>query len=198
MLRIELDLVAANDVEARRAHPWVVAFGHRPMYCSNGDGDDCTKEDSKVRTSGLEALFYEGGVDLSFEAHEHSYERMFPVYNNTVHNVYNQSCVDDVGCTGQTVYASPTAPIHIVTGAAGCNENFGECINPISKHRGPWSAVYLQKGGTYSYGRLTAHNRSVLQWQVVVAEEETMVDDVIITASSHGPRSRHRTPQRPQ
>ena len=23
-------------------------MGHRPMYCSNSDGDDCTKENSKV------------------------------------------------------------------------------------------------------------------------------------------------------
>lgn len=31
----------------RTAHPWIVAFGHRPMYCSSGD--DCATSDSKVR-----------------------------------------------------------------------------------------------------------------------------------------------------
>ena len=44
---IQADLAAANRNRAKV--PWVIAFGHRPMYCSNDDGDDCTKEDSLVR-----------------------------------------------------------------------------------------------------------------------------------------------------
>ena len=31
-----------------------------------------------------EKLLYKYGVDLHFQAHEHSYERMWPVYNMTV------------------------------------------------------------------------------------------------------------------
>ena len=41
------DLAAAN--QKRDKVPWVIAYGHRPMYCSNDDGDDCTLPDSKVR-----------------------------------------------------------------------------------------------------------------------------------------------------
>lgn len=41
------DLQEANANRDQR--PWVIAFGHRPMYCSNNDRDDCTKEESKVR-----------------------------------------------------------------------------------------------------------------------------------------------------
>ena len=33
----------------------------------------------------MEKLFYDAGVDLQFYAHEHSYERLLPVYNLTVH-----------------------------------------------------------------------------------------------------------------
>lgn len=45
-------------------------MGHRPMYCTNDDNDDCTKFDDRVRvglpyvkTYGLEELFYKNGVD---------------------------------------------------------------------------------------------------------------------------------------
>jgi hypothetical protein len=34
------DLTAAN--KNRDATPWIIAMGHRPMYCSNSNFDDCT------------------------------------------------------------------------------------------------------------------------------------------------------------
>ena len=113
---------------------------------------------------------------------------MFPVYDYGEVQIYDQSCRNDDGCAGQTVYEEPRSMVHIVTGAAGCNEDAGTCINPILKSRGNWSAFYLQAPGTYSYGRLTAHNSTVLQWEVVLAEEERVVDDVIVHSSRHGPR----------
>ena len=41
------DLRKANAQRDER--PWIIAFGHRPMYCSTNDGDDCTKNSSLVR-----------------------------------------------------------------------------------------------------------------------------------------------------
>jgi hypothetical protein len=45
-------------------------MGHRPMYCTNDDHDDCNNFDDRVRTGlpfihayGLEDLFYKYGVD---------------------------------------------------------------------------------------------------------------------------------------
>ena len=34
----------------RAARPWIITMGHRPMYCSNADLDDCTWHESKVGT----------------------------------------------------------------------------------------------------------------------------------------------------
>jgi len=53
------------------------------MYCSNSNRDDCTKALSRLRREpyNLEQLFHEAGVDLILEAHEHSYERLYPLYN---------------------------------------------------------------------------------------------------------------------
>ncbi len=39
----------ANRPENRAQRPWIITMGHRPMYCSNDDGDDCTNFQSYVR-----------------------------------------------------------------------------------------------------------------------------------------------------
>jgi len=52
-------------------------------------------------------IVYRNGVDLEIWAHEHSYERTWPLYD---YNVYNGS-VDEP-------YTDPGAPVHIVTGSA--------------------------------------------------------------------------------
>jgi hypothetical protein len=84
------------------------------MYCSNNNTDDCTKHETRVRVGvpfihlfGLEDLFMKNGVDLAIWAHEHSYERMFPLYN---HRVYNGSVEEP--------YRNPKALVHVTTGSA--------------------------------------------------------------------------------
>lgn len=63
------------------------------MYCANQDNDDCTHYYRDlvrrgygwplpwIKIFGLEDMFYKYGVDLQFYAHEHSYERMWPLYD---------------------------------------------------------------------------------------------------------------------
>jgi hypothetical protein len=60
-----------------------------------------------VHAYGLEDLFYNYGVDVEFWAHEHIYERMFPLYDR---KVYNGSV--------QEPYNNPKAPVHIIAGSA--------------------------------------------------------------------------------
>lgn len=71
--------------------PWIVTFGHRPMYCSNDNDNDCTHSETLTRVGlpfthffGLEDLFYKYGVDVEIWAHEHSYERLWPIYDYKV------------------------------------------------------------------------------------------------------------------
>lgn len=115
---LQKDLIEATKPENRQLRPWIVVFGHRPMYCSNENGDDCTHSQTLVRVGlpftnffALEPLLYKYGVDIEIWAHEHSYERLWPIYD---YKVYNGS--------KEEPYKNPGAPVHIITGSAGCKE----------------------------------------------------------------------------
>ena len=69
------DLKQANLPENRSKRPWIVIFGHRPMYCSSNDNDDCTHFSTILRIGipffhifGVEDLLMEYNVDLGNKA----------------------------------------------------------------------------------------------------------------------------------
>lgn len=159
------DLAAVN----RNATPFVVLGLHQPFYCSpNDDTDDCHEGLSLVR-AGLEDIIYKGGVDVVFGAHEHSYERNYPVYQSK----WNASR------TGPGAYVDYTAPIHILTGAAGCPEN----QDPWQATGNPFSAVRIND---YGYGRLTVMNRTTLRWVYIDNVAGQVKDEVFIVKHAPG------------
>lgn len=153
---LEQDLIEANLPENRKQRPWIIVMGHRPMYCSNENNDDCTHHETLTRVGlpflhffGLEKLLYDYGVDLEIWAHEHSYERLWPIYN---YKVYNGSY--------EHPYVNPQAPVQFVTGSAGCKEgreNFTDA-------RPSWSSFISRD---YGYTRLKAYNRTHLHLEQV-------------------------------
>ena len=46
---LEQDLIAANSAANRSTRPWIIAYGHRPFYCSNIDPTDCNVSTSRIR-----------------------------------------------------------------------------------------------------------------------------------------------------
>lgn len=64
----------------RQRTPWVLVMSHMGWYNSN-TGHWMEAEHTR---SYLEPLLYEYGVDILLGGHIHSYERSFPVYNNTL------------------------------------------------------------------------------------------------------------------
>ncbi len=142
--------------------------------CSNTD-DDCIKPGSGGATIQpyVEKLFYDQGVDIEMWAHEHSYERTWPVYNFTV-TQYN--------------YINPKAPVHLISGAAGCNEDSGLCENPILHSKGDWSA-YRTFGyfHPYSYGHLRPYNNSAMYWDQIRSTDMHRYDQIDIIQTNHGP-----------
>uniref|UniRef100_A0A9J2PIR3 Purple acid phosphatase n=2 Tax=Ascaris TaxID=6251 RepID=A0A9J2PIR3_ASCLU len=171
------DLKAASD--NRDEHPWIITLGHRPMYCSDFDGDDCTKYEARTRTGlpgthayALEKLFYTYGVDLEIWAHEHSYERMWPLYNRTVYNGTISPYVD------------PPAPVHIVTGSAGCQEN----TDPFIEHPPPWSAF---RSSNYGFSRMQIFNSTHLYFEQLAASKTEVEDSFWLVKHKHGMYTAH-------
>ena len=106
---LKADLESVN----RSQQPWIVVFGHRPMYCAEGWWD-CANYSTKTQfgldlngtlSYGLEVVLYNYKVDVAIWGHKHSYERMWPVYNYTVFNNMTKP------------YVNPKATIHFTTGS---------------------------------------------------------------------------------
>ncbi|KAF2355295.1 Iron/zinc purple acid phosphatase-like C-terminal domain [Trinorchestia longiramus] len=209
------DLQAATSPAARAERPWIIVYGHRPMYCSTRDQDDCTNHNCRTRVGlpllhwcvaartgvlllelvcccwnwcvaagtgvlllelvcccwnwcvaagtgvlllklvhwyGLESVLYEYGVDLAIWAHEHAYERLYPIYNYTVLPGLDHP------------YVNPRGPVHFTTGSAGCNEK----LDDFKLVQPEWSAVRINE---YGYTRLTVHNASHLYWEQVADDQ---------------------------
>ncbi|KAA3680468.1 acid phosphatase type 7 [Paragonimus westermani] len=183
---LQKDLEEANRPENRRARPWIIVMAHRPMYCSNNDDPmHCDNVDNIVRIGfyyeengtrgyymGLEELFYKNGVDLIIAAHEHSYERFWPVYNRTVCNA-----------SAENPYVNPPAPVHIVTGSAGCSEG----VDPFTPGGQPWSAF---RSDEYGFTRMYILNGTHLTVEQVSAEQEhvgKVIDSFTVVNHNHGP-----------
>merc|ERR1719436_27981 len=114
------ELKKSTAPEARKIRPWIILYGHRPMYCSTSNDFDhmCDEQANpmkngfpKIGIPGLEQLLWDYNVDVAIWAHEHNYERMWPVYDGKVFNGSKEE-----------PYTNPKAPVHITTGSAGCHE----------------------------------------------------------------------------
>ncbi|KAI1719822.1 calcineurin-like phosphoesterase domain-containing protein [Ditylenchus destructor] len=171
-----------NDLEKANRNrdkvPWIITMGHRPMYCSDLDGDDCTQYNSIIRTGlpivhayALEKLFYQYGVDLEIWAHEHTFERMYAVYNRTVYN------------GTQAPYVDPPAPVHVVTGSAGCQEH----TDPFVPDPNPWSAF---RSSNYGFSRMQIFNATHLYFEQTLAANETVEDSFWLIKNTHKPYTR--------
>jgi len=176
---LERDLIEANKPENRKLRPWIITYGHRPMYCSNDNDADCTQSETLIRVGlpithffGLEDLFYNYGVDVEIWAHEHSYERFWPIYN---YQVLNGSYDEP--------YRNPRAPVHLVTGSAGCKEG----RTPFVKKPPAWSAFQSQD---YGYTRMQALNTTHLHFEQVSDDKEgEVIDSFWIIKDTHLPYS---------
>jgi hypothetical protein len=174
---LQADLIAAS---ANRAQvPWICVMSHYPMYCSSvtlggkehndGQGDEdpgnftgCWSYGTAISQlrEDLEPLMQAHHVDVYFAGHEHDYEVIWPIVNNTV---------------VARNFTNPTAPVHIVTGAGGA---------PALDRFGPPAPFTKSQLSAWGYGRLTTTNDSVLTYSHVLNSNGSIYDVVNIVRST--------------
>tara|TARA_B100001750_G_scaffold227878_1_gene221893 strand:- start:1936 stop:3261 length:1326 start_codon:yes stop_codon:yes gene_type:complete len=124
---LEQDLASVNREET----PFVVVYGHKPMYSSNSyHGSEV-----ELRTA-LEELYVNQGVDLVIAGHDHFYERTWPVSSELVVN----TGIDNLFSRGH-------APIHLVIGIAGRS-----AYEELDEPQPEWSAY--RENSSYGWTRL--------------------------------------------
>lgn len=139
----------------RTKTPWLIANLHRPMYCSNDNECTSTHGGLKLRAE-AEDMFYQHKVDLVVCGHVHSYERTYPVYNNTKLEGVN------------------AGPVYIVQGASGNREgNKGSFPSP--ENLPAWSAAQHTEVG-YAVMIVTP---SSLDWTFYDSATRQALDHVV-------------------
>lgn len=85
-------------------------------------------------------------------------------------------------CNGSTdaPYTNPGAPVHLVTGSAGCKEGREPFINKTAY----WSAFHSQD---YGYTRMHAYNTTHLHFEQVSDDKDgEIIDNFWIIKDRHG------------
>ena len=115
----------------RSKTPFVIVYGHSPMYSSNSyHGSEV-----ELRTA-VEQLYVDHGVDFVIAGHDHFYERTWPVSAEVVMDTGN----------GFDRFARGEAPIHLVIGMAGRS-----AYEDLDEPQPEWSAY--RENSTYGWTR---------------------------------------------
>ena len=147
----------------RTITPWVVLTGHRPFYTAKGSCEPCR--------AAFEQIMIDNRVDLALFGHKHHYMRSYPVANNII---------------TQTNYTNPTAPVYIVTGAAGHMDGLDTDALPVTNY----SAVTQQ--GSRGWGKLYVASPYSLIWRYFRSDNYSIIDEFAITKVN--PTGNDRTP----
>eukprot|EP00929_Paragymnodinium_shiwhaense_P111903 TRINITY_DN80179_c0_g1_i1.p1 TRINITY_DN80179_c0_g1~~TRINITY_DN80179_c0_g1_i1.p1 ORF type:complete len:409 (-),score=81.61 TRINITY_DN80179_c0_g1_i1:208-1434(-) len=154
---VEADLkkAAAN----RQSVPWIVVYGHKPLYCSTEDYYDCKIGSIHLRTL-FEDLFRKYGVDLYLTGHLHNYERTWPLFNGTV-EAQSYSNIKDT--------------VHVVIGSAGDDEGLTDRWETCPS----WSVV--REGKHVGYAELTFQNATTMDFRYLNAATGNLIDSFTLT-----------------
>lgn len=150
----------------RDVTPFVIVYGHKPMYSSN------SYHGSEVELrNALEELYVAQGVDLVIAGHDHFYERTWPVSAQTVMDTGK----DNLFSRGQ-------GPIHLVIGMGGRS-----AYEELDEPQPEWSAY--RENNSYGWTRLVYDGNdsqlSLTHYRIdgTIGDQFTITDSTVIDES---------------
>lgn len=147
----------------RAVTPWVVAYVHRPIYCSN----NMSWPEWDTFRATYEPLFVGGvggaaggppAVDVVLQAHVHCYERLWQVASN--------------GTFVAQTYTGMSTPFYLLSGSAGCMEGSTPWLHTTPA----WSAFRACEDVAYGFATLTFANATHMRSALVSAADGREVD----------------------
>eukprot|EP01134_Creolimax_fragrantissima_P002173 CFRG2173T1 len=175
------DLLMAN--ENRENVPWIIVTGHRPFHCTSWP-KICSNTSAGLMQDQFGELFQQMGVDLYLSGHQHSYERVLPMYNGYIYKGNKNMIVD------------PKASAFIVAGAGGQIDQYTDAIRmPWFCPEKEWDAA---RYSAFGYATLEVANRTHLLWRQTITDplnflvrdiENRVVDEFWLIQNNHGPFS---------
>jgi Calcineurin-like phosphoesterase len=103
-----------NDLSKAASDPnidWIVVYFHKQMYTSPSDHDDYP-----TLRSTYHPLFNEYGVNLVLQAHNHNYERTYPIKFNS-----NRPSNPIETTTNTNTYTDPDGQVFVTVGTGGAS-----------------------------------------------------------------------------
>lgn len=143
------------------AHPWLIVYGHRPMYCSTIKKKSACDTEAKLLKSYFEDLLYSYRVDLYVNGHIHNYQRTAPVYRSKTNYNFEREILLD--------YSNPKATLYVTDGGAGPDDGNIK----INWDAPKWFATGEED---YSYSVVTALNSTHLWWEQWLSETDFITD----------------------
>ncbi len=137
------DAVCGNEDTSplnRSRTPFVLFFGHRPMYINTTWPPDMN--DAQKMRDALEGVLVKAEVDMAIWGHHHSYQRSCPVINGT--------------CVPPSPVGGYTAPVHVVAGMGG-----GSLMNNFPPSR-TWSWLEVLDDVNFGFLHLHANQTSMV------------------------------------
>ena len=139
--------------QARNSSDFIVVFGHRPWYSTDGKWNDWPIRAPVHLQAAFEPLFHEFGVDLYICGHKHYYERAKRAYKDK---------------------PDPSGTIQIISGAAGNNED-------IQKGKGNVDLIVASNYETQGFGELEYDAKTdSLTWNYILSNTGEIVDTITV------------------
>ena len=199
---LEADLKAANA--NRVAVPWIVAFSHFPLFCSNcpttsGDEPEAWWASEACEYTGHSHACQDWGEYGKPERREDSPTRkdwipdIEPLLMKYGVDVYAAGHIHDYewiyptynATPVQTNFVNPRAPVHLISGNAG--PPTATFFNQTGSKPKAYSLLH---GSDFSYTRLVAHNATHMTWTQIANglnyNDSRVLHELTVTQSNHG------------